>query len=299
MNHLFLTLIFLGIVQGIAEFLPVSSSGHLVIFENIECFKSVFSSGGNGMMLFVNVALHVATLIAVIIYLRKDLAFLITGFFTSVARRDYSSPAMKSVINILAASVPAGIIGILLNDIFEKLFSSLLPVFIFLIINGFILITTKKIPLKNRKIEEMGIIRSVVIGFFQALAIMPGISRSGMTIAGGLFNGLEPNDSARFSFLMAIPVIAGAGLIEGIKAAGGGFPSELYLPMLSAMVITIGVALVSMKILFAMVKQVRIDVFGYYTILVGIAGTIFLLAVKCLLTGPDHRRCMEAQLVQG
>jgi undecaprenyl-diphosphatase len=112
------------------------------------------------------------------------------------------------------------------------------------------------------------------VGFFQAVAILPGISRSGMTITGGLLSGMEPLQAARFSFLMAIPVIAGAGLMEGMKAAQGSFPAELYLPLAIAMAVTIAVSLVALKVLFYLVKRVRIDLFGYYTIALGVTGLV-------------------------
>ncbi|MDR3237235.1 MAG: undecaprenyl-diphosphate phosphatase [Spirochaetia bacterium] len=273
MQSLFLPIIILAIVQAITEFLPVSSSGHLVIIQNFGFFDDIFSAETE---LFIDILLHVATLIAVIIYLRKDIASIIKGFFKSALQRDFSSPEVIIARNILAASVPAGIAGVLLNDFLKQFYVSLLPVFVFLIINGIILISTKKIPIKNRKIEEMSIIRSLMIGFLQAVAILPGISRSGMTITGGLLGGLAPNDSAKFSFLMAIPVIAGAGLLEALKAADGAIPAEVFPPLLAAMVIAVAVALVSLKVLFAVVRQVRINVFGYYTIFVGLAGIIYL-----------------------
>jgi len=147
-------------------------------------------------------------------------------------------------------------------------------VLIFLIINGFILITANKIPSKGRKLEEAGIFRSVLIGFCQAVAILPGISRSGSTLAGGLFCGLEGVEAARFSFLMAIPVIAGAGLIEGLKIPGGNYPAEIFLPVAAGMIVSILVALVSIRILFWVVKQVKLDIFGYYTIALGFTGLI-------------------------
>jgi undecaprenyl-diphosphatase len=167
-------------------------------------------------------------------------------------------------------------VGLLLRDQIEVLFSSSTSAFAMLILNGIILISTKKIPLRDRQLEETGLVRSIIIGLFQALAIMPGISRSGMTIAGGLINGLKPADSARFSFLMSVPVIAGAGLLEGSKLLGGSYPEEIYAPLALSMVITTIVALFSMKLLFELVKRLRLDIFGYYTIGLGILGLTIL-----------------------
>lgn len=274
MDSLYFILLALGIVQGIAEFLPISSSGHLVIMENIPFIRASLESLGDGAILFINVALHVATLAGVIMFLWKDIVSLVKGIIISVLEKNPASPAMKTALYILAASLPAGIVGVLFNTFFETVFSTSLYAFICLILNGFILIATKKISIHNRRIDELGLSRSLLVGFFQAFAILPGISRSGMTIAGGLLNGLEPVQAARFSFLMAIPVIAGAGLLEGIKAAQGSFPAELYLPLAIAMAAAIAMSLVALKVLFYLVKQVRIDLFGYYTIAAGVTGLI-------------------------
>lgn len=274
MDSLYFILLALGIVQGIAEFLPISSSGHLVIMENIPFIRASLESLGDGAILFINVALHVATLAGVIMFLWKDIVSLVKGIIISVLEKNPASPAMKTALYILAASLPAGIVGVLFNTFFETVFSTSLYAFICLILNGFILIATKKIPVHNRRIDELGLSRSLIVGFFQAFAILPGISRSGMTIAGGLLNGMEPVQAARFSFLMAIPVIAGAGILEGIKAAQGSFPAGLYLPLAIAMAGAIAMSLVALKVLFYLVKRVRIDLFGYYTIAVGVTGLI-------------------------
>ncbi|MCL1911960.1 MAG: undecaprenyl-diphosphate phosphatase [Leptospirales bacterium] len=271
MPYLFLPIIALSIVQALTEFFPVSSSGHLVIIQNLGFFNDFDAK----TELFIDIFLHIATLIAVIIFLRKDLAAIIKGFFISIANKNLSSPEVLVVRNILIASVPAGLAGVLLNNLLRQFYSSLFFVFVFLIINGIILITTKKIKIKNRRIEEMGIINSLTVGFFQAAAILPGISRSGMTITGGFLSGLAPNDSAKFSFLMAIPVIAGAGFLEILKS-GSEIPAEIFPPLATAMIVAVIIALFALKMLFAIVRQVRIDIFGYYTIIIGFAGLIYL-----------------------
>jgi undecaprenyl-diphosphatase len=273
--NLYIVLIVLGIVQGVSEFLPISSSGHLVILEQLETFRAVLAETGD-INLLINVTLHVATLIAVVIYMRSEILWMITGFFRGLRERDHWNMETRTIAFILLASLPAALVGLLLRDQIEVLFSSSTSAFAMLILNGIILISTKKIPLRDRQLEETGLVRSIIIGLFQALAIMPGISRSGMTIAGGLINGLKPADSARFSFLMSVPVIAGAGLLEGSKLLGGSYPEEIYAPLALSMVITTIVALFSMKLLFELVKRLRLDIFGYYTIGLGILGLTIL-----------------------
>ena len=274
MLHLCTALIILAIFQGVAEFLPISSSGHLVILGEIPFVRESLASTGDDMNMLINVSLHVATLIAIMIYLRKDIWRIMAGFLLQAFKRNFSGNEFKTGIFVLTASVPAGVLGLFFHEYFEKLFNAPILVYIFLIINGIILITANKIPSKNRKIEEAGVARSLVIGFCQALAMIPGISRAGMTIAGGIANGLEPVEAARFSFLMAIPVIAGAGLLEGGNTAGKNYPPESLAAVGIGMVVAVLVALAAIKVLFWVVKKVRLDVFGYYTIGIGITGLL-------------------------
>ena len=281
MANTYFVLIILGIIQAIAEFIPISSSGHLVILEQIDFFKTTLHGVGKAGIMFINVALHLATLFALIIYLWRDITGIVKGFFQGMASKDFHKSEVRIVCNILVASIPAAFIGLVFHDFIENLFSSARIAFILLIINGIILIFTKIIPQKDRKLDEVGLIRSIVIGLCQAFAILPGISRSGMTIAGGMGVGLAPVEAARFSFLMAIPVIIGAGLLEGIKAFRIGFPAEILPALGISAIVCVLVALASLKALLYMVKNIRIYVFGYYTIAVGIIG----LAVLYLL-GP-------------
>jgi len=274
MLHLFISLIILAVFQGIAEFLPISSSGHLVILGEIPFVRNSLALTGEDMNMLINVSLHVATLIAIILYLRRDIWRILSGFFIQAFKRNFSGIEFRTGMFVLTASVPAGIIGLLFHEYFEKLFNSPILVYIFLIINGIILITANKIPSKGRKIEEAGFVRSLVIGFCQAFAMIPGISRAGMTIAGGIANGLEPVEAARFSFLMAIPVIAGAGLLVGINTAGKSYTPESMAAVGIGMAVAVFVALAAIKVLFWVVKKVRLDVFGYYTIGVGISGLL-------------------------
>jgi len=274
--NVIIVLFTLAAVQALAEFLPVSSSGHLVIVESIPWFAENIRALGGGLSLFINVMLHLATLAAVVIYLRDDILRLLKGGAASLRTRDFGTDEARSIGHILVASLPAGIIGILFHDYIEGLFSSPRSAFIMLIANGFILLSTKFIKTKSGTIAGAGVWRSLMVGFFQAIAIIPGISRSGLTITGGFLAGLEPVEAAKFSFMMAIPVIAGAGLLEGVKAAKAGLPDGFLAPLAGAMVFAVVLAFFSLKILMALVKRIRIDVFGYYTIAAGAAGLIVL-----------------------
>lgn len=275
MDTILFAMLVLGLVQGIAEFLPISSSGHLVLFQNISYFRNLTGGASENFNIMINVFLHIATLIGILIFLRKDIIKLFKGVYNDIINKNFNGNDIKISKNIIIATLPAGIIGILFNDFFEGLFSSPVTVFFMLIINGIILISTKKIRLKSRKLDEIGLWSALFTGIFQAVAIIPGISRAGMTITGGMISGLEPEESARFSFFMAIPVIAGAGLLEALKAVKTGIPGEMAMPLIISMAFTVVVSLLSLRVLFAVVKRVKLDLFGYYTILAGILGLIF------------------------
>jgi undecaprenyl-diphosphatase len=122
--QILLIMVFLAIVQGVAEFLPISSSGHLTLIQNIPWVSAQLAVMGGNAEMFLNVMLHLATLAGVLIFLRKDLWNIIRGFFVSIARREWMSPAMRTVGYLFLASIPAGLAGILLNDFFERMFSS-------------------------------------------------------------------------------------------------------------------------------------------------------------------------------
>lgn len=276
MNGVIFILIALGVIQGVTEFIPISSSGHLALLEQVDFFKRGIAIIGADLELFINVSLHVATLLAVLIYLWKDIVAILRGSFSGLREKNLRRVEFRMIINIAAASVPAGIVGIVFHDFFRGLFSSATLVFFMLILNGIILLTTKIITIKDRKLEEIGVLQSLFIGCFQAFAIIPGISRSGSTITAGMLVGLVPEESAKFSFLMAIPVIAGAGFLESAQLYESGFIAESFFPVIIAMMVTVIISLVSLRVLFSMVRRIRIDIFGYYTILLGIVGILFL-----------------------
>ncbi|HXK65010.1 MAG TPA: undecaprenyl-diphosphate phosphatase [Spirochaetota bacterium] len=265
----------LGIIQGVTEFLPVSSSGHLALLEAIPQVHTIFGAMDTGAKLFFNVALHLASLAAIIIFYYNDIIKLVTGTIAEITKKHYGTHC-QFACNIIVASIPAAMVGLFLNDVVETSISSPALVAGLLIINGIMLIVSNKIPKKSRKCEEMGILQALLIGLFQAVAILPGISRSGSTIVGGLLIGLKPEEAGKFSFLMAIPVIAGAGLLE-LRKLGTINAFEFGIPVVIAMAITFIAALASLKLLVAMLKSLHLHYFGYYTIIAGVVALIILL----------------------
>jgi undecaprenyl-diphosphatase len=185
----------LGITQGLTEFLPVSSSGHLVLFQNI--------LGVQGDLLFFDVMLHVGTLVAVFAVFFKDIL-------------DLFKPPFKTMGFLILATLPAGIVMLLLSDQIEALFSGQF-LWIGFLITALMLLVTEYIGKKYPKDRPLDIKVSLIMGLSQAVAVVPGISRSGATISGGVYAGAKRETVAKFSFLMSIPVILGSGLVEVIK----------------------------------------------------------------------------------
>lgn len=201
--------IFLGIVQGITEFLPISSSGHLVIvpylltweIPEIEAF-------------IFDVLVQVATLVAVLAYFWKDFYNILQGTYHGIrSRHPFDSKSARLGWYILLASIPAGIAGILLKDTIERAFASPLATSISLFGTAILLIIAELVGKRIGPLEKITWLDSLIIGFFQILALFPGISRSGATITGGMVRDFERPAAARFSFLMAVPIMLAAGLV--------------------------------------------------------------------------------------
>ena len=206
----------LGIVQGATEFLPVSSSGHLVLVP--------WWLGWKSPDLVFDTTLHLGTIVAVIAYFYRDLLEIVIAWFRGLAGQGMTSKALLGWWLILG-TIPAVILGLLLEDFFKGLFGAPGTVAALLLVTGAILAISERLGSRRRDLETLGWLDAIVIGFGQALAIAPGISRSGTTIAVGLFRGLKRAEAARFSFLLAIPIIIGTGLIQLLHLAKSAQPT--------------------------------------------------------------------------
>lgn len=199
-----LTLAVLGILQGLTEFLPVSSSGHLVLLQSV---LPGFREPG---VLF-HVTVHLATLCAVLLYFRRDVAAL-AGAAVMPGRADPST--MRLLRLVVIGTVPTALIGLLFAEALESLFSSVSTAAAMLLVTGVLLFATDRAPERNRGVEGMGAGHAIVIGLVQGMAIVPGISRSGATVAAGVFSGLGRDLALRYSFLLSIPAILGAFVLQ-------------------------------------------------------------------------------------
>ncbi len=244
----------LGAVQGLTEFLPVSSSGHLVIFQHW--------LGLENTPLAFDVLVHIGTLLAVFVAFWSDIAALLR------------KPWSKLTFLIVAGCIPAAAAGFLLEPIFEQTFKSLLVVGIGLLITGVVLMVSEKWALAHpglKEIEETSYKDVLFVGLLQAIAIVPGISRSGSTISAGLLAGMERPFAARFSFLLSIPVILGAGLLElkdlGGGAMGGISAAAIITGLLSAALF----GYIAIKVVLRLVNQGRLSIFSWYVWALGLA----------------------------
>lgn len=253
--------IILGFVQGVSEFLPISSSAHLVITQTL---LGVHEPG-----IVLEVALHLGTLFSVLIYFRRDITRLISGFirYMTTDPRELYRDDFRLCLYIILGSIPAAVGGLLLKDWFEARFDSVAFSGYMLLITGAFLLATKFARDKDRQIN---VTNSLVIGVAQFCAILPGISRSGSTIATGLFLGISPRNAARFSFLLSLPAVAGASLLKLRGLAYGAIPSAAIVHFALGAVVSFLVGYIAIHYLLKLVAGRRFYFFGFYCVLVGI-----------------------------
>ncbi|MGI6328687.1 MAG: undecaprenyl-diphosphate phosphatase [Dethiobacteria bacterium] len=252
--------ILLGLLQGLTEFLPVSSSGHLVIAQH---FLGITLPG-----VTFEVMVHFGTLLSIIWVFRKDLYRLIAHFSEMEEK--------KLLFSLIFATIPTGLMGLFFSSFFREIFDKPLFAGLMLLVTGFIVIAIQKINLGNRKIKEMSPWDAVLIGVFQGIAIVPGITRSGSTILGALWRGLKKEEAIRFSFLLALPAIAGAMFLEilGLFKSGDlvhGFLSYNFIGALTAFFSGIFAITVFIKLLM----KEKFYYLAYYCWLAGILTLLF------------------------
>jgi len=253
----YLDAIVLGIIQGLTEFLPVSSSGHLVLAEHLLNVKMPGVT--------FEVLIHLGTLVSVLIYFRARLYRLVQALFV----RDMVGER-QILLFLLIGTVPAGVAGILLRDLFETTFSNPVETSVELIITGLILLIPRFFRAGNK---GMSIGSAIVMGIGQAIAILPGISRSGTTIVSGMLAGVKPSEAAEFSFLLSIPAIGGAILLEAKHLLD--MPTVLIMPYSVATLISFLFGLLSVYVVLTSVKRGKFDYFAYYCFAIGAFGLYY------------------------
>lgn len=266
--------ILFGIVEGITEWLPISSTGHMILLNDF---------------IHLNVSDEFYKLFEVVIQLGAILAVVLL-YFKKIWPFNKQKEDMKETFSlwgkILVACVPAAIIGILLDDWFDEHFYNSIVVSIMLILYGAIFIVFEKCNIGSKKTKTLKDItykQALVVGIFQVLALIPGTSRSGATIVGGLLIGLERKTIADFTFLLAIPVMAGASLLKLLK-----YVSDVGLSFQAGELVVLGVgslvafivSIIVIKFLLSYIKKHDFQAFGWYRIILGIIVLLYFLVIK-------------------
>ena len=247
-----------GLVQGLTEFLPVSSSGHLRLIPDF--------FGVEPPDLATSAVLHLGTLAAVLAYYRRDILWILRDFRTDVRAR-------RVAAMIVVASIPAVVAGLLFKDQLDRIQESADAVGLALIVTGIVLFVSGKVPRRERTAEDVRATDALAIGVAQAMALLPGISRSGMTITTAVNRGLSDLESARFAFLMAVPVIAGGGLLEMADLAGS---DALDLGVLVATIVAGLSGYWAISFLVRGLARWGLVPFAYYCLAVGALAVIVL-----------------------
>ena len=270
--------IILGLVQGLSEFLPISSSGHLAVFQH---FMHIREED----ILTFTVMLHFGTLLSIFVAYRKDVAALIRELFlvikdlcTGKGLRMNINETRRLGVMIIIATIPAGIAGVLWNDFFDSLYSNLTFIGLGLIITGTVLFAAEKWGGGDKEVKEMSMKSAFFVGVCQAIAMCPGISRSGATMVGGLASRYSRPHAVRFAFLISIPTVLGAFLLElpdAVRTIGSGSGEEVSAAALVTGVIVAAVSgYAAIKVMIKAVTDKKLIWFSFYT---WIAGALLLI----------------------
>ena len=274
----FLQAILMGIVQGLSEFLPISSSAHLVFTSNFyKVFKGIEIVQTSNEEVFFDIMVHLGTLIAVLLFFRKDVINILKAMLNAIKTKDWSDNEAKLGLFIVLGTILTIFIAYPLNEVAEKLVYSPVIVGILLFVTGFTLLYSEY---KSKKIEnkksEVDLKSSIFIGIAQGLAALPGFSRSGWTIATGLFFGLDRVTAARYSFLLSIPIILGASMVYPLVKIDISEAVQYNWTAISAGTIVSGiVGYLCIKYFMKFISKFSLAIFGYYCLIMGILTAIF------------------------
>jgi len=259
----------LGIVQGATEFLPISSSGHLVLLPA--------ALGWAAPTIVFDTTVHLATLLAVVVVFWHDLVWLIVSWWRGLRRgQPFKETESRLAWWVILGTVPGILTGIFLEKNFESLFASPHAVGLFLLLTALLLVLAEILGRRQRDFSGITWLDSLLIGIGQAAAIAPGLSRSGTTIAVGMFRGISREAAARFSFILSIPIIAGAGLVQLDKLIShGGLSAEA--PLLLVGFVTAAVCgYAAIRLLLAYLRKRPLYPFSVYCVVVGVLALTLL-----------------------
>ena len=273
-----LQIIFMGIVQGLSEFLPISSSAHLVFTSNFyKVFNNMPIHQQSNQEVFVDIMLHLGTLIAVLIFFRKEVMEILMALINGIKTKNYSEHNCKLGLYIMLGTIITVLIAYPLNEVAEKLVYSPVIVGILLFITGFVLYFSEKYSDKiQNKVSEMDLKTSILMAIAQGIAALPGFSRSGWTIATGLFNKVDRVTAARYSFLLSIPIILGASMVYPfVKIDMSELATYNWIDIIIGTFVSGFVGYLCIKYFLKFLAKYSLKVFAYYCFIVGIITSIF------------------------
>ena len=282
---------FLAVLQGLTELFPVSSLGHAVV---VPPLVGLNFRETDPAFVPVLTLLHLGTAGALLVLYRNDWARIVSGFVRAAVRGRIDGPDQRMAIMLVVGTIPTGVIGLFLQDPLKSLFGDPRAASVFLIVNGCILYAAEMFRRRDERrrraastavlshdvgdpqyarVEGLSLRTALFVGVFQAAALLPGISRSGVTMAAGLVAGLRHEEAARFSFLLATPIILAAGLLE-VPALGTDAPTAIV--GVGAAILSGIVAYASARFLLRYLRLGRLDPFAYYCAALGVAGLVFI-----------------------
>ncbi len=283
--------LFMGLLQGATELFPVSSLGHAVLIPSLLHWK--FKQSDPSFVPFL-VLLHLGTAAALLVIYRGEWVAIIRGFFVAAIRGEIKTDSERLAMLLMVGTIPAGVLGVFLENRIKSLFASPYEAAGFLVVNGVLMLGFELVRRRAERraaltgatrmeqeegfadAERISFRAAAIVGACQALAFLPGISRSGVTIGGGLLAGLRHQEAARFSFLLATPVILAAGLVEVPQLFSSGVPVGEYL---AAAVLSGIAAYASARFLLRYFRSGRLDPYGWYCIAAGLV-SLGLLALN-------------------
>lgn len=274
-----LQVILMGFVQGLSEFLPISSSAHLVFTSNFyKVVKGIEISQMLQEEIFLDIMLHLGTLVSVVLFFRKDLMEIIKAFYYGFKNRDFNNLEFKTGVYIILGTILTVLVACPLSETAGMLVFMPAGVGLFLVITGFMLLFSEWFSKRHPDKKPIGLKGAILTGLAQGLASLPGFSRSGWTIAAGLISGADRMSAARYSFLLSIPVILGASMIYPLVKID--FTEVLTYNWLAIIVGTIvsGISgYLCIKYFMKFLERFSLTFFGYYCVIMGIAAYCFFI----------------------
>ncbi len=275
--------IILGIVQGLTEFLPISSSGHLLIVPWL--FNWHFLLDNPELNKTFDVALHLGTFVAVVIYFWREIGRLLSAWVRSMTRRSLADPEARLAWFLVVSTIPAAFLGVAFESFIEERLGKPWIIAIMMIVFALVMYTVDHLARLDRDLEALTWTDAILIGIAQAFALCPGVSRSGITMMTGMALRLDRESAARYSFLLSIPVIGGAAAYKGLQVAQDGLPAGTAAPFAVGIAAAALSGFAAIWFLLAYLKRHSFDLFVIYRIAIGVGMLILIISGVRAATG--------------